>query len=415
MNVWIIMSGEPLEMFGERPHRKGLLSKMLAEKGHNVTWWTTDFDHQHKKYFYNEDKEIKNEFGVNMIFLHPTTPYKRNISYARIKNHKEVGLKFREISSKKDKPDIILCDFPTIDLAYEAVLYGKKYNIPVVIDIRDMWPEIFLDILPNFLKPLGKLVLNDYFLKTKYIFKNAYALTSMTDEFLTYGLKYGNRVKTLKDKSFPFAYPEINLKEDSEKKALDKFRDLRIKFNKFTICYFGTIGKQFDFEPLIKVARNIDDIQFIICGNGSELKSLKNQTKGLKNFILPGWINQNEIWTLMKYSNCAIAPYIRKNNFLLNLTNKPIEYLAGGLPILSSIDGVLGELITKNKCGFIYNNANKLQSYILKLKYDIDLQKTMSLNAKKIFDTKFSVKKVYSEMIVYLENIAKNFKGYDNV
>ena len=55
MNIWLVMSGEPLEMFGERPHRVGILSKMLVQKGHKVTWFTTTFDHQHKKYWFNND------------------------------------------------------------------------------------------------------------------------------------------------------------------------------------------------------------------------------------------------------------------------------------------------------------------------------------------------------------------------
>jgi|APSaa5957512535_1039671.scaffolds.fasta_scaffold26182_4 hypothetical protein len=33
MNIWLIMSGEPLEIFGDRPHRVGILSKMLVVKG----------------------------------------------------------------------------------------------------------------------------------------------------------------------------------------------------------------------------------------------------------------------------------------------------------------------------------------------------------------------------------------------
>jgi len=128
MNIWLIMSGEPLEMFGERPHRIGLLSKMLVEKGHNVIWFTTTFDHQHKKYLYEKTTKIKSSFGVNMVFLHSNTPYYKNISLDRIKNHKEVGEEFYRVAKNLDKPDIILSAFPTIDLAYNAVNYAKENN-----------------------------------------------------------------------------------------------------------------------------------------------------------------------------------------------------------------------------------------------------------------------------------------------
>jgi glycosyltransferase involved in cell wall biosynthesis len=407
MNIWLIMSGEPLEIFGERPHRVGILSKMLVEKGYQVTWFTTTFDHQHKKYLFNETTKIKSPFGVNMVFLHSNTPYYKNISFARLKNHKEVGEEFYRIAKNLDKPDIILSAFPTIDLAYNAVNYAKENNIPIVIDVRDLWPEIFLDVLPTGLKFFGKFLLKDYFNKAKYIFRNTDFITSMTEEFLEYGLKYAKRANKNNERSFPFGYPDVNLNKKKEKIIL---KNLNINFDKFTICYFGTIGKQFDFQPLIEVAKKQNDIQFIICGNGNEFESLKIKTKNLKNFILPGWVTQDEIWTIMKHSKVAIAPYIYKENFLKNLTNKPIEYLAGGLPILSSIDGVLGNILKDNQCGFVYDNSDDLYKYIIKLKDEHSLRKNMSNNAKKLFEERFSANKVYGEMIEYLENIVKNCK-----
>jgi glycosyltransferase involved in cell wall biosynthesis len=415
MNIWLIMSGEPLEMFGERPHRVGILSKMLVKQGHNVTWFTTTYDHQSKKYFYSKTVEIKNRFGVNMIFLHSETPYIKNISLSRIKNHQEVSNQFTKVASQEEKPDIILCAFPTIELSYEAIKYGQKYNVPIIIDIRDMWPDVFLDVLPKFLKPLGKLLLNSYYKKTKYIFQNATTLVSMTDEFIKYGLTYGNRKKSELDQSFSFGYVPFTLQEKHEKQAINKFKNVGVDFEKFTICYFGTIGKQFDFSHMIHVAQEVTDIQFVICGNGTEMENLKKETSDLENIILPGWVNQNEIWTLMKYSKAALAPYIHKENFLLNLTNKPIEYLAGGLPILSSINGVLGSLITKNNCGFIYKNSDELKNQILELKNNTNVQNTMSKNAKELFEKNFSAKEVYGKMINYLEIVAKKYQKDKNV
>nr|MZG82429.1 glycosyltransferase WbuB [Photobacterium lucens] len=58
MNIWLVMSGEPLSLHGERPHRVGILSEMLVEKGHHVTWWTTTFDHQKKDFLFKETTEI---------------------------------------------------------------------------------------------------------------------------------------------------------------------------------------------------------------------------------------------------------------------------------------------------------------------------------------------------------------------
>jgi glycosyltransferase involved in cell wall biosynthesis len=414
MKIWLIMSGEPLEQFGERPHRIGILSKMLVEQGHNVTWWTTDYDHQHKKYLYGKDTEIINDFGVPMIFLHPKTPYNKNISFSRIKNHKETADKFKNISYKKEKPDIILCAYPTIELSYEAIKYGEKFNIPIIIDIRDMWPDIFLEVLPHSLHFLGKIALYPIYKKARYVFKNAYRLSAMTDEFIKFGLGFAKRKKNSLDKSFFFGYPRFILTKDIENQSFDKLQKLGLNKDDFNICYFGTIGKQFDFNPVINVAKQLQqsnkNIKFIICGIGDNLDELKNNAKGLDNIIFMGWINQNNIWTIMKYSALAFAPYINKKDFLASIPNKAIEYLAGGLPILSSIEGVLGEILKDNKCGFVYDNSDDLYEYIIKLKNDNILREKMSKNALFLFNQNFSADNVYSEMIEHLVDIVKKYK-----
>jgi len=417
MNIWLIMSGEPLEMFGERPHRIGILSKMLANKGHDVTWWTTTYDHQHKKYFLNQDTKLKNNFGVNMIFLHPSVTYKKNVSFKRLINYKQVSLKFRSISMSESKPDIVLCAFPSIDLAYEAVNYAKNHNIPVVIDIRDLWPDIFLDLVPKRLRGLMSIFLWSLFNKTTYIFKNTYGVSGITNKFLDFGLNYAKRNMSDKDEAFPFGYPKFNLKEDDKQIALEKLKNLNVDFDKFIICYFGTISNQLNFKPILESARILKDenIQFVICGVGDYLEDLKDDIKDIDNIVTPGWLNQNQIWTLMHYAKASLVPYINKNDFLSSLSNKSIEYLSGSLPILSSINGVLGETITMYKCGFVYGmSADKLVKYILLLKNDDSLYREMSSNAINLFNNKFSADIVYNNMIKYLEKIVKIYKENGN-
>ena len=211
MKIWLLMSGEHLEMFGERPHRIGILSKMLVEKGHQVTWFTTTFDHQHKKYFFNKTTKIKSPFGIDMVFLHSPTPYYKNISFARLKNHKEIGKEFYKIANELNRPDVILTAFPTIDLAYNAVKFAKDNNIPIIVDVRDLWPDIFLDVFPEKFKWIGKLLLKDYFDKTKFIFKKSDFIVGVSEKYKQFGLNYAKRVSSKQDKVFPLAYNLINI------------------------------------------------------------------------------------------------------------------------------------------------------------------------------------------------------------
>ena len=57
-----------------------------------------------------------------------------------------------DVTLKEILPDLILSSIPTSELSLEATKLGKKNNIPVILDIRDLWPDVFLDVLPNFFR-----------------------------------------------------------------------------------------------------------------------------------------------------------------------------------------------------------------------------------------------------------------------
>lgn len=414
MKIWLIMSGEPLEYFGERPHRIGVFSKLLSKHGHDVTWWTSTYDHQHKKYLFDSDTEVTSKDGVNMFFLNPKTSYSNNVSYKRIINHKQIAEKFRKSASKKELPDIVLCCYPTIDLAQVAVNYGINNNVPVVIDVRDMWPDIFKELLPKSLTFFSNFFLLPLKMRAKSIFSKAYAITGITDEFVNFGLRYAKRVKTEKDKAFPFGYPLTTVSEYDKVKVLENLKSKGIIFDyHFTICFFGTIGKQFVFEPIIKAANELkgENVQFIICGVGDHLDDLRKQAEGLK-IITPGWLDKKELTVTMEFSHIGLSPYVKNDNFLSNFTNKNIEYLAGKLPVLTSISGVSGKVFEKYDCGFVYNQSAKiLKEKILLLKENPEIRDKMSGNAFSLFKEKFLADKVYGDMMLYLEKIKNQYKN----
>ncbi|MZG56176.1 glycosyltransferase WbuB, partial [Photobacterium sp. CAIM 1937] len=116
--------------------------------------------------------------NLSMIFLHSEIEYKKNISIKRIINHRQVGVEFFNQSKDKVKPDLIFCAYPTIDLAYEVTKFGKENNIKTIIDIRDLWPDIFVDAIPKPFKPFGSFLLSPLIKKSKYIFSNCDAITA---------------------------------------------------------------------------------------------------------------------------------------------------------------------------------------------------------------------------------------------
>ncbi len=409
MKIWLITSGEPIPINDQRPHRTGILSKMFAETGNQITWWSTTFDHQMKQYLYEDDAEVEINENLKIIFLHSRTKYHKNISLKRIKNHREVSVKFEKKAKKKSVPDLIFCSFPTIDLAYASVLYAKEKKVPVIIDVRDLWPDIFVNPFPDIFKPVIKLGLFKYFRKTKYIFKNACAITAVSNEYLQFGLNYACRKKTKMDKVFPIGFQtEPNLSKEINH---NDFSYLKINPKKINIWFVGTFGRTYDLSTVISVAKMLDktnpNINFIFTGDGEKMKKWRNESSGLDNIIFTGWVEKKELKYISEISNIGLMAYVK--GAPQGLPNKIYEYMSSSLPILSSLQSETKELIEKEKIGLTYtpNNPEDLLAKLKLLVENKDLLNEMSLNSFTIFDKKFDSKKIYKNLINYLINFKK--------
>ena len=414
MRIWLITVGEPLPIDGKKDRvlRVGILASILEKQGHKVVWWSSTVDHVRKKQRFETDKSVVLSSNLRLVCLHSIL-YRKNISFRRIINHIGIARKFRVLSKQEEKPDIILCSFPTIELSAEAVKYGRAHGVPVVLDVRDLWPDLFLDSAPQCLRPLARLVLAPMFRTARKAFMGAFAITGVTAGFVDWGLRRAGRKCNQFDRAFQMAY-SASIPAKQEMATAEKFwskHNVKDKTGDFIACFFGTFGRQFDLNTVIKAARKLDDtevrIKFVLCGSGDNLDKYKQLAKGCKNILFPGWIGQPEIWTLMRMASVGLAPYISINNFMLNIANKPIEYMSAGLPVVSSSKGALEKLLSTHDCGITYHNgdADALVVIIRDLYDNPERLRKLSDNALVLFKDKFIAEKVYGEMSNHLERI----------
>ena len=404
MNVWLITTGEPLPSSDERPHRTGILSKMLIDKGHKVSWWTTTFDHQKKSYIKNNIPKEDTSNNMNVEMLHSNTAYYKNISLKRMINHIQVSKDFELRSKTKEIPNIIFCSYPTVELSYQAVKYGMENKVPVFIDVRDLWPDIFLNPFPKFLRPLGKIILLNYFNKARFIFKNCDGITGVSDKYLNFGLKYGGRIKSTKDGVFPLGFDSAG----KNKINLDNhdFKQLNITTENFNVWFVGTFGRTYDLSTVIKVARKIEkthpNVSFIFTGDGEKMELWKKESKFLKNIIFTGWVGKNELHYISSKSSLGIMAY--SEGAPQGLPNKIFEYMASGLPILSSLQTETKELISNEKLGLSYipNNPEDLLLKLTTLIDNQELLKEMQYNSINTFKEKFNSEIIYENLIKFL-------------
>ena len=115
-----------------------------------------------------------------------------------------------------------------------------------------------------------------------------------------------------------------------------------------------------------------------------------------------------QIQSLMSISQLGLAPYRATTNFLLNIPNKPIEYLSRGLPILSTIDGALGDIISRYRVGVVCADCEPktIADALERLHRDPDVVKKMRSSCERLFEEKYRADVVYSEFGDYLVMMA---------
>ena len=196
MRIWLVTVGEPLPTDGsnERLLRTGILAGFLVRKGHEVLWWTSAFVHVRKT-----RRAVENTFvslaGNYRIGMLRSCGYRRNISLARLSDHRGLARKFMELAPREPAPDVILCAMPTIELAREAVRYAKGRGIPIVLDIRDLWPDVILDIAPPWARWPARLFLSSLFRDLREACAGATAIIGITDPIVEWGVRNAGRSK----------------------------------------------------------------------------------------------------------------------------------------------------------------------------------------------------------------------------
>ena len=411
MKIWYLEIGEPLPFERDvRLFRCFMLSRALASFGHDVTWWTSNFSHIPKKFVVPPYHEERVE-GVLVRAL-PGLGYSRNISLARFRHHADFARKFWELAPRYEKPDFVIGSMPTLDGAQVAVRFANVHNIPVLVDIRDEWPDEFLAIVPNGLKWLGQLSMSSYFRMIRHICRNATGIMAISRRQLDFGLGYAGRKQDVNDGVFPMGYSPVSVDEDKVARARQWWVENGVNGENFVACMFSSINKRVDLKTVIDGASILEKefpVKFILCGDGPGLAAMRKYGKKAGSVIFPGWVNAQQITALMQLSHVGLVPYA--GGVCMSLPNKPFEYFAGSLPVVSSVQGELRDVLAQNNCGITYRagSAYDFCRAIRNLRNDSCRREAMGRSARKILEERFSTDVIYTAINRHLLDVRDRY------
>lgn len=415
MRIWLVQVGEELPMDGSatRLLRTALLARALAERGHEIVYWNAAFNHQ-RKHMRNVGGPVRQEGLFDAILL-PGRAYAKNVSIARILSQRENADGFARMAQAQPKPDIILCGFPTIELAAAVRDYALRHSIPYVIDARDMWPEVIEEHLPASLRALAWPQVALWRRMRRQALHDATAITGITDAFVDWALACAGRARSASDVSFHLAISPTQLHPAKIIEATRYWEGVLgpIDRQRFTIVFAGTISERMDFDTCITAVARLPDqlqdrLQLVICGEGDARARLVDRALNLSAIHFPGWKDAAQLRALMERADAGLLPYPNTPDFRASYPNKVGEYLSCGLPIITGLGGITEARLTSHDVLLPYTNgdAASLTCSLAQWLAAPELVRARAKAARQLFEAEFDPTHIYPAYAQWVERIA---------
>lgn len=414
MKVWLMKIAEPSPFRGAQLGRTGNLAEYLSMHGHQVVWWKSTYSHFDKKLYFKKHTQKKINKNETVVFLHSPIIYKKNVSLKRIVFYQNLAHGFKKYAEKMEKPDIIFCAWPPASLANAAVRYGEKHNVPVILDARDMWPDIFGRFFPGntsefFLYPLKK--------QARRLYSEAAGITAVQNHALKWACNYAGRTPGKYDRFFFIGAKVIRLPEAEKEKYLSWWKERGVTSATWNLCFWGSLrhsGLDLDtcIKAVCKLEKKYPDIRLLIGGEGDNKEKLMKIAGDSKAVIFSGYLNGYQMATAMQFCKVGVYSLINTEDFIETISNKAIQYMSGGLPVLNSLKGFTNRLLAEHHAGLTYceGDVADCARQIEHMYVNEKEREEMAVNAEKLFKDKFESDKINRNIEEYLSYIANEYQ-----
>jgi glycosyltransferase involved in cell wall biosynthesis len=328
-------------------------------------------------------KEFENYHGINLIRV----GYNINSKLSLPISQNPVWKKIIDKIIREIKPDIIMPR--EIMLAEACGKAGKKYDIPVIMDMAENYPAAMKDWKKYRKSVISKLIVHKLNIPEKVEKKSVKLMDGIITVCHEQNVRLSNQYNLNLD----------NIQVVHNTPEMDTFHNIKKKEIQDKLI-FGHHGYTSAEKSLLKFLKGFvlavdtnKDIFFQIAGDGESLDELKETAfKSLHsdriNFIgkydfkdMPGIINEFDI---------GVIPYQYSDFNNTTIHNKIFDFFAMGKPVLVSETEPFNRLISETNAGITVNceNINEISKAILNIR-NLDLDE-MGNNGRKAFETKYN-------------------------
>lgn len=380
-------------------------ARRLVRDGHQVFLVTADSSNSLDTRF-----KLNIIDGIHVCWIN--VPYNNKMNFFR---RLRSFLLFSYYSTKYSMSlrfDVIFATSTPLTIAIPAIICSKFKNVPMIFEVRDLWPELPIAIgaLKNrFAIKLAKFL--------EYIaYRSSRAVITLSPSMALGVISSGYDsalVHVIPNSCDIDKFNSIVPRDDIFSRVFNFSRNSDHKI----ILYAGTFGKINGILYLVKLAEQMlkinSNVIFLLLGDGAEYEMICSAAKynGTLNkniFISPG-VSKNLAFECFSASDIVAGLFLDIPAMRSNSSNKFFDGLAAGKPIMINYAGWQADIITVNKCGIVLHGVSfpEAAQRLNSLFADNETLNKMSINSRKVAIDNFEREYLYGKFLKVLMDAAK--------
>jgi len=245
--------------------------------------------------------------------------------------------------ARSNEADVMIATSPSIFTGAAGILHNRTQDVPFILEIRDLWPQLFVEM--GMIKNPAAIALCN--LLEKSLYQQADLIVTVTNRFRNIICEKGipeDRVKVIHN-----GVEMQRFKPDAELR--NSVRSQWGLEDKFVVSYVGTHGVLHRLDLLLDVAQRLQanpKFHILFVGDGAEKSKLEQIAKDrqLSNVTFAGLQPHESISGFYLASDVCYVP-LRPHPFLFEnfVPSKIFEILATETPVLGAVGGEAAEIL----------------------------------------------------------------------
>jgi colanic acid biosynthesis glycosyl transferase WcaI len=280
----------------------------------------------------------------------------------RIANWLSVSLGVTLFVLRRREPvDVVLVSTPPVTLALPALVAGLRHRAPVVLDVRDVYPEVAIKL--GIWKPRS-LPARLVTALSETLYRRARLIFTVTETCRQEILAHG--VPAAKVVNAPNGFDKVRV----------ALHGLAPRTNgEFVVAYAGNMGVATGMDAVLDAARELlpkESYRFVLVGGGAESAGLARriEREQLSNVTLLGAQPRDIAAAVLRDADVCLVPLRR--GIVDSLPSKLFDALSLGTPVIVCADGEAKSFIERSGGGIAVppENGSALASAIGELAAD---------------------------------------------